>query len=208
MTDNPANIEKALYLLDKMYGHLSKEEMMFKIAYLERGTIHRIKVYPMAYMKLSSLSLLEKIRPGLMHETLVEHKKDYISYLVSQTNGNPEYPILNTIRMINSLDNIVQVSNGEKFLYAPKKRVISELIKMNKSLMQEYIDKNGNKYDKVVLDNYKKYINDLENDREKMEDLENEITCELLNINHVIGSEEWSQKLIDCLKNREIWETS
>ena len=94
-----------------------------------------------------------------------------------------------------------QISNGEKYIHAPKKQVISQLIDNKKSLLQEYVDKNGDQYGQRVLKRYQNYLDLLDGDKETVKDLETEIACMLINISDIIGSDQWSQNLLNDLES-------
>jgi hypothetical protein len=104
-------------------------------------------------------------------------------------------------QITNKKDPYAKISDGKKFIYAPKKEVIFKLIENKKSLLQEYVDKNGDKYGEKILKRYQRYVDLLDEDSEAVKDLEIEITCMLLNMSEVIGSDEWSQNLLEDLKS-------
>ena len=89
----------------------------------------------------------------------------------------------------------------KKYVFAAKKQVISKLIENKKGLLQEYVDQNGDKYGEKILKRYQNYLDLLDEDRETIKDLEIEISCMLLNISEVIGSDDWSQDLLNNLKS-------
>ena len=62
------------------------------------------------------------------------------------------------------------------------------------------MDNNGEKYGEKILKRYQRYVDYLDDDKEAQKDLEAEVICMLLNIGDIIGSEEWSKKLLEDLK--------
>ena len=74
------------------------------------------------------------------------------------------------------------------------------MIENKKSLLQEYVDKNEDNYGQKILTAYQRYNSLLEEDPEIIKDLEIQITCTLLNMSDVIGSDEWSKNLLKSLK--------
>ena len=73
-----------------------------------------------------------------------------------------------------------------------------------RDILKKYIDDNHDCYGEKLLKIYERYINYLDdNEDEAFKELEVEIVCMLLNVSDVIGSDDWSKKLLDDLK---IWE--
>ena len=141
----------------------------------------------------------------------------HIPYLIEQTNCNPECPVLNSVKITNKKDMFAQISNGQKFIYATKKKVISELIEKKRELLRDYIKHNRDKYKGKTVTGYQRYDNVLDDNPEEMKDLENEVMCMLLNISDNMGSDQWLEKLLyylkiveseihakDCIENKHI----
>lgn len=199
------------------YEDYSKQELLLKVAHLE-GENKFLKenpstkidnqqiniIVPPAFLQLDTFTKLMKLLPNLLHDALSKHPSEFVSYLIKETNCNPERPLFNCIKIPNKKEPYAQISDGEKYIYAPKKQIISGLIENKKSLLQEYVDKNGDKYGQKVLQRYQNYLDLLDEDSETIKDLEIEITCMLLNISDVIGSDDWSKKLLEDLRGNLI----
>ena len=141
--------------------------------------------------------------PNLLHIALSKHPANFISYLIKETNCNPHLPLYNSIKITNKKDPFAQVSDGKKYIYIPKKTTISQLIENKREILQKYVDDNGDKYGEKILKKYQNYVDFLDDDKEAQKNLEIEIICMLLNVSDLIGSDEWSKKLLDDLKNGE-----
>lgn len=100
----------------------------------------------------------------------------------------------------NKKDPFAQISDGHKYIYASKKSIITQLIENKRHILQEYVDNNGDKYGEKILRRYQNYVDFLDDDKEAQKDLEVDIICMLLNVSDVIGSDEWSKKLLEELK--------
>jgi hypothetical protein len=157
---------------------------------------------PPAFLTLDNYDLLSKQLPKLLHNALSKHPNNFITYLIKETNCNPLLPLYNSIKLPNKKEPFVQVSDGKHFVYAPRKTAISQLIENKREILHKYVDYNGDKYGEKILKKYHNYINFLDDD-EAQKDLEVEITCMLLNVSDVIGSDDWSKRLLDDLK---VWE--
>jgi predicted ArsR family transcriptional regulator len=80
-------------------------------------------------------------------------------------------------------------------------KIIDELIQNKKDILQEYVDQNGEKYGKQILNRYEKYLSLLDSDKSVKKGLEIDIIVMLLNMSDVIGSDEWSCKLLNDLES-------
>lgn len=65
------------------------------------------------------------------------------------------------------------------------------------------MDENGDKYGEKILRKYQNYSDFLDDDKEAQKDLEVDIICMLLNVSDLIGSDDWSRKLLEDLKTWE-----
>jgi hypothetical protein len=157
---------------------------------------------PPAFLSIDNYQNMTVQSPNLLHEALTKHPANFISYLIKRTNCNPNMPLYNSIKITNKKDPYAQVSDGKKYVYVPKKTTITQLIENKREILQRYIDENGDKYGEKILRKYQNYSDFLDGDKEAQRDLETEIICMLLNVSDVIGSEDWSKKLLSDLK---IW---
>lgn len=161
-------------------------------------------IVPPSFLTVDTLSQLEKLCPNLLHETLTQHPSEFVTYLIKNTNCNPQHPIFNSVKITNQKGTFARISNGKQYVYAPKKRVIADLIENKKSLLQSYVDSNGDRYGEKILRNYQRYMDLLDDgDREVIKELEAEIASMLMNVSDTIMTDEWSQKL---LKEMKSWE--
>jgi hypothetical protein len=141
--------------------------------------------------------------PKLLHTALSQHPANFISYMIKEINCNPERPIYNSVKITNKRDNYAQVSDGTKYVHTTKRKIITELIDNKRSQLQEYIDNNGDKYGVKILKRYQDYVDALDDDKKLQKELEDDIICMLLDVSDIIGSEDWSKKLLEDLK---VWE--
>jgi hypothetical protein len=154
---------------------------------------------PPSFLTVDTLSNLMKMFPNLIPNALSKHPTHFVSYLIKETNCNPNLPLFNSIHITNKKDSFGKISDGNQYIYAPKKKIISQLIENKRSLLQEYVDRNGDKYGEKILRRYQRYVDALDDDPEIIRDLEIEITCMLLNMGSLIGSDDWSQKLLQSM---------
>jgi len=161
-------------------------------------------VVPPAFLEIDNYDHLMKKLPNLLHNALTKHPANFISYLIKETNCNPNTPMFNSIKITNKKDPFAQISDGKQYIYVSKKNTIMQLIENKKNILEEYIDNNGDKYGKLILSKYQNYIRMLDDDKETQKDLEIDIICMLLNVSETIGADEWSKKLLEDLKKWDI----
>lgn len=160
-------------------------------------------IVPPAFLTLDNGQTLMKHMPNLLHNALSKHPSNFISYLIKETNCNPNLPLYNSIKITNKREPYAQISDGEKYIYASKKSIITQLIENKRHILQEYVDNHGDKYGEKILKRYQNYVDFLDDEKEALKELEVDIICMLLNVSDLIGSEDWSKKLLEDLK---IWE--
>jgi hypothetical protein len=167
-------------------------------------TINNTKIniiVPPAFLAVDNYQHLSQQLPNLLHQAISKHPANCITYLIKETNCNPNLPIYNSVKITNKKDDYIQISNGKNFVYASKKKIISQLIENKRHILQEYVDNNGDKYGEIILKRYQNYVDLLDDeDKTAQKDLEVDIICMLLNISNLIGSDEWSKKLLNDLK--------
>ena len=154
-------------------------------------------IVPPAFLKMENYQHLVEQMPHLLHKALSLHPGNCISYLIKETNCNPNLPLYNSVRITNKRDPFAQVSNGTKYIYESKKKIIEN----KRHILQQYVDDNGDKYGEKILNRYQNYVDFLDDDKESLKELEVDIICMLLNVSDVIGSDEWSKKLLDDLNH-------
>ena len=155
--------------------------------------------FPKEFGKEDMEKIFEKY-PDLLKDTINKKEKS-ISYLIKQIHCNPELPEYNNIYIPNISRNFIKVSDGEKFIYQQKKCVIKELIEDKQRILEDYVDKNGEKLGNKLLKLYDAYSNYVDENDENMKDVEEKITCLLLNMKDVIEKNEKDRINYKLLEN-------
>jgi len=158
-------------------------------------------IVPPAFLTPDNYQRLITETPELLRTALTQHPANFISFLIRETNCNPELPLYNSVKLTSGKNPYAQISNGHKFIYETKKKIIDQLIENKRQILQEYVDEHGDKYGQKFLNRYQHYLDDLDEDQHVRKELEADIVCMLLNMSDVIGSDEWSRKLLEDLKN-------
>jgi len=163
---------------------------------------NQIIIVPPAFLEFDNYQQLTKHLPNLLHNALSKHPANFISYLIKETNCNPSRPLFNSVKITDKKSPFAKISDGDKYIYASKKSIITQLIENKRNILQEYVDNNGDKYGEKILKRYQNYIDFLDDDKEAQKELEIDIICMLLNLSDLIGSDDWSKKILEDLK---IW---
>jgi hypothetical protein len=158
---------------------------------------------PLPFLKPDTYEHIMYNLPNLLSTTLQGHASRCVSYLIEQTNGNPDLPIYNSIKIPNKKEKYIQVSNGMNYVYILKEDVINKLIKNKRNILLKYISVNPDNLDEVILRDYECYI---DGGRKEFNGLEDRISCSLLNISDMIGTDEWSQRLLNDLRKWKFFE--
>jgi hypothetical protein len=161
------------------------------------NSIYNIRVPP-AFLTQYTYENIMKYDPTLLEMALTRHPANFIEYLILHTNCNPERPLYNSIQVTNMKSSCLKVSDGTRFITASKSKIIGQLIDNKRSILQEYVDQNGEKYGRLILKKYEDYLNYLDDDDHprNMKTLENEIIIMLHNVTNLFNTDEWSQKLM------------
>lgn len=166
-------------------------------------TVNNIICVPPAFLTVDTYQHMMSYLPKLLENAITDHTVRCVPYLIQQTTCNPELPIYNSIKLTNKKDRFIQVSDGKKFIAKSKKEIITELIENKRSILQQYFDEHRDSYGKKILEKYERYMDNLDDDEDLQKELETDVICMLSNISDVIGSDEWTQKLIRDLKKDE-----
>jgi hypothetical protein len=120
--------------------------------------------------------------PQILHEAITNHTTNFIVYLIEQTNGNPNRPMFNNIKLSNKREQIGLVFDGKQYSYMPRKKIISQLIENKRVIMNTYVEKHEDTIDIRSINKYQKYVNCLDEEPSMYKELELEVLCILLNV--------------------------
>lgn len=98
---------------------------------------NNIIVIPPHFLAPDSYEHLMHNLPKLLPNALRKHATECVTYLIEQTNCNPDLPLYNSIKLHNKRDSYIQVSNGKKYVYKTKKEIIAELIENKRQPLTE-----------------------------------------------------------------------
>lgn len=218
-------LRKTDILMDKGYlqslNDCTKEELLMKVTILEAEkrllienprtvddhSNHQINlILPKAFGSEQIDYILTKI-PNLLHDAVTKHTGRSVEYLTEQIHCNKKvFPEYTNVFIRGYKSPFALVSNGDKFQNKPQKRIIEQIIENSISMLQDYIDNNGEKYGQKIIDKYETYrdlVEDSDKKSERRKDLEIEIAGMLLDMRPVIESQPYMKHLLDKLEGGE-----
>lgn len=139
--------------------------------------------------------------PKLLKTALDKHPGNCILYLIQNTTCNPNTPIYNRLHLTNPKAEFIKVSSGDKYVIKNTKHMISELIDNKRGIIEDYIDEHSDQCSSKILTKYEQYIQNLDKDKDVRRQLEKNIICDLVNIKDIIGSDDWTKKLLSDLSH-------
>jgi hypothetical protein len=200
---SPINIDtqKPKLVLKTTYNELKQ-----KVAYLE-GKVealttnpttinNNIIVFPKEFGKEDMKYIQEKLG-DFMGPLIKNHTFNSIPCLFKRIHDNQQIPEYHNVFAKSERSNYALVSDGETFKHQPKKTIIDQIIESKRSILNEYIDENGDQLGDSVLKKYEKYQDRIDDDTEFRKKLELEIGGMLLDMNDVIANDEKTRKLLD-----------
>jgi hypothetical protein len=141
--------------------------------------------FPKAFGSEQITDILTKL-PNLLHDALTKHTDRSVEYLIEQIHCNKEiFPEYINVYMRGYKSPYALVSDGTRFLNKPKKRIIEQIIESSLSMLQEYVDNNGEKCGQKIIDKYERYRDVIENS-ERRKDIETEIAGMLIDMRVIV----------------------
>jgi hypothetical protein len=125
------------------------------------------------------------------------HPHNSIPALFQKIHNNDKLPEYHNVYSSSERSTMALVSDGKQFVYRPKKTIIDEIIDEKRSLINSYIDDNGDKLGQAVLDKYDRYQDRLDESDDFHKELEVEISAMLLNMKSVIANDEKTRRLLE-----------
>jgi hypothetical protein len=129
------------------------------------------------------------------------HPHNSIPALFQKIHNNDNLPEYHNVYSSSERSNMALVSDGKNFVFRPKKIIIDAIIEEKRSLINSYIDDNGDKLGKTILTKYDRYQDLLDENDEFHKELEIEISAMLLNMRPVIANDEKTRKLLEKVRD-------
>lgn len=196
----------------------TKEELLIKVAMLEAQnkilcehpqTIIQQTInynFPHAFGTEDIHRILSK-KPSLLHDAITKHTDRSVEYMTEQIHcDNDVFPEYANVYLRGRKSQFALVSNGKCFQNKPQKRIIDQIIENTISMLQTYIDYNGEKIGQRIIDKYEKYQDlveepsEHEKKSERRKDLEIEIAGLLLDMRPIIEENPTIKRMLDQLE--------
>jgi len=201
-------VTKPKLVLKSSYDQLSREELIVRLSQAEGKyeaiienpqsvtNNHNIIVFPNAFGKEDLMHIQQKLG-DILGPLLKNNTFNSIPSLFTQIHNNKQLPEYHNVYSTSERSSYALVSDGETFKYKPKKTVIDQIIESKRSILNSYVDNNGDQLGEKVLRKYEKYQERLDDDTEFRKSLELEIGGLLLDMKSVIADDEKTSRLLD-----------
>jgi hypothetical protein len=120
-----------------------------------------------------------------------------IPVLFNKIHNNERYPEYHNVYLSSERSSYALVSDGKSFVHRPKKTIIDQIIEDKRSILNDYIDNNGEQLGEKVLKKYDRYQEQLDDDSEFRKALELEIGGLLLDMKSVIANDDKTMTLLN-----------
>jgi hypothetical protein len=204
-------VPKHKIVLKSSYNNLSKEELIVRLNESEtkyktlkenpqvinnNTNNNNIIVFPDAYGN-ENIDHIQKKLGDILGQLIKHHPFTSIPTLFVQIHNNNKFPEYHNVYISSERSNYAMVSDGKTFNHKPKKTIIDQIIEDKRSILNQYIDDNGEQLGEKVLSKYDKYQNQIDENSEFRKDLECEIGGLLLDMKSVIANDDKTRQLLD-----------
>lgn len=158
--------------------------------------VNQVNVFPTAYGK-EDLKHIHQIMGDICEHLIKNHTFSSIPTLFNKIHNSQDLPEYHNVYVANERSNFAMVSDGKTFKFRPKKTIIDQVIEDKRSLLNQYIDENGDRLGAKVLEKYERYQDQIDDNQEFRKALELEIGGLLLDMKSVIANDEKTRQLLD-----------
>ena len=206
---------KPKLVLRKEHAQLSRDQLIDRLAQTETELTHikgkyealkenpqhivnnnQIVVFPTAFGSENFEHIQGKLG-DILGPLIKGGESSYIPTLFNQIHNNKQLPEYHNVYTFSERSSYALVSDGTTFKYRPKKTIIDQIIEDKRSLLNHYVDYNGDQLGGKVLSKYEKYQNQIDENSEFRKELELEIGGLLLDMKSVIANDEKTRVLLD-----------
>ena len=183
--------------LEETKDKLSKMEGKYEsLVENPQSVNNNIIIFPREF-GTENIKVIEGKLGDILSHTIKQHTFKSIPMLFNQIHNNEKLPEYHNVYVASERSSYAMVSNGKKFEYKPKKTIIDQIIEDKRSILNKYVDENGEMLGERVLRKYDKYQDQLDENQEFRKELEIEIGGLLLNMKSVIADDEKTRRLLN-----------
>lgn len=205
-----ANLPQSERVIAPTYDNMSRQELIIKVAHLEgenqalkehpqsinQNINQNIVVFPTAFGKEDMDHIRQKL--GDIIEPLISnHVFQSIPNLFNAIHNNDKLPEYHNVYINSERSGYALVSDGHGFKHKLKNTIIDQIIEDKRSILNAYVDKNGDQLGRKILKCYERYTDSLDTNKDDRKKLEGEIGGLLLDMKSVIANDEKTRQLMD-----------
>jgi hypothetical protein len=198
--------EKIPLKLKVKYTDMSRDELMLRLSHVEgkyealketpQNVQNNIIVFPASFGK-EDMDHIQQTLGDILKTMITQHPFKSIPLLFDRIHNSQQLPEYHNVYVSSERSNYAMVSDGKNFKYKPKKTIIDQIIEDKRSILNRYVDENGEQLGDKVLNKYEKYQNQLDDNSEFRKSLEVEIGGLLLDMKSVIADDEKTRQLLE-----------
>lgn len=192
--------------LKAKYADMSRDELILRLSHIE-GKYEALKetpqnvntniiVFPTSFGK-EDMSHIRQTLGDILKPMIIQHPFKSIPLLFNHIHNSEKLPEYHNVYVSSERSNYAMVSDGKKFKYKPKKTIIDQIIEDKRSILNRYVDENGEQLGEKVLNKYEKYQNQIDDNSEFRKTLEVEIGGLLLDMKSVIANDDKTRHLLE-----------
>lgn len=197
-------------ILKSKYDNMSREDLIIKLSQIE-GKYESLKenpqnvninnnnniiVFPNAFGK-EDIKYVQQKLGDIVGPLIKNHTFASIPCLFDKIHNNQQMPEYHNVYSTSERSSYALISDGTSFKYRPKKTIIDQIIESKRSILNDYVDNNGDQLGEKVLKKYEKYQERIDDDTEFRKNLELEIGGMLLDMKSVIANDEKTRQLLE-----------
>jgi len=196
---------KLIIKTKQQYANMSRDDLILQLSNME-GKYEALKenpvnnnniiVFPSSFGN-EDMDHIKNILGDILKPMITNHPFQSIPLLFTKIHNNEKLPEYHNVFVNSEHSNYAMVSDGKIFKYKPKKTIIDQIIEEKRSIINQYIDDNGEQLGEKVLNKYEKYQEHLDENSEFRKTLEIEIGGLLLDMKSVIANDEKTRLLLD-----------
>jgi hypothetical protein len=203
---------KPKLVLKTKFDHMSRDQLVTELAHVTgqldqmRGkyealkenpqNVNNIIIFPSSFGK-EDMEHIRQTLGDILKPMLTQHPFKSIPMLFNHIHMNEKLPEYHNVYVNSERSNYAMVSDGKNFKYKPKKNIIDQIIEDKRSILNRYVDENGEQLGERVLMKYDKYQSQIDDDSDFRKTLEVEIGGLLLDMKSVIADDEKTRQLLD-----------
>ena len=196
--ESQMNYAQLIEQLEKTKNELNQMKGKYEALSTHPQTINNnnVIVFPKEFGKEDMKYIQEKLG-DILGPLIKSHTFNSIPCLFNKMHNNPKIPEYHNVYASSERSGYAMISDGVTFKHQPKKTIIDKIIEDKRSILNDYVDANGDQLGEKILRKYDRYQDQIDSDSEFRKNLESEIGGMLLDMKSVIANDEKTRLLLD-----------